>query len=441
MSEQQAKEPEAFYLMELHGENVKNLKCVTVQMGRDGIVVAGDNDNGKSNFLNLLDMLFLGAKGDGLMPIRNGCFRGEARGKVMTPDGELAFTITKEYETGKAPRFTVTDASGGAVKKPQEFLKTLYDALTFDVAEFLDPPGEKTPDGKNKKRVEILLRACPVSIDLDKAAADRKRLYDERTAVNRDLTNATSEAGLLQKKDVPERVDLDAKRAEIAAERAAAEEARRLGAAIERHDAELAALAAKYKALKADREAVAAKLAALPPAKDVSALEAAVSAGERQNEERIRIETANAQYDRALKKIGEAKRRADELTEKIEAIDKAKVEALAAAKFPFPGMVIDEALGIMVPGDGGLVPYDQRNKATRVRIAVAILARLAPKLRAAKVDGTVFDLPTLHAFLDACREEQIQPLVEVIRTDIPASVVFEKGDVARTVPAAPERAS
>lgn len=443
MSEQQP-----LHVLHVKAQNVLGIEVVDVALSEQGVIVSGDNGQGKSSFLNLVAMAFGGAKAEPQVPIREGADEGSLE-IVAGSDGKPSLVIERHYkhgppsETGEPGKLlskvVVRDADGAPISSPQKRLDALYSTLCFDVGQFIDPPGEKTVDGKAKKQVETLLAACPIDIDLGKAASQRAIAYEKRTNASRDLKTYTAEIGLLKKLDVPERVDLDAKRAEIAAERAAAEEARRLGDQIARQDAELAKLAETYKRLKADREAVAARAAALPPAKDVSALEAAISAGERQNEERIRIEAGNKQYDATLTKLGAAKKAVDDLTATIEALDAAKLAALGRASFPVPGMGVDETLGVTLEQDGKKVPFAQLNRAKQVEIAVLVLAKLNPTLKVALVrDGNSLDGATLAALWRACRVLNVQPVIERVAQDQAGALVFKRGKIEGVVP---ERAS
>jgi len=430
------------HVLHVKAQNVLGIEVVDVALSEEGVVVSGDNGQGKSSFLNLVAMAFGGAKAEPQVPIREGADEGSLE-IVAGSDGKASLVIERHYKHGEEGKLlskvVVRDAEGAPLSSPQKRLDALYSTLCFDVGQFIDPPGERTVEGKAKKQVETLLAACPIDIDLGKAASQRAIAYEKRTNASRDLKTLTAEIGLLKKLDVPERVDLDAKRAEIAAERKAAEDARRLGDQIARQDAELARMAEAYKTLKADRAAVAAKLETLPPAKDVSALEAAVSAGERQNEERIRVEAGNKQYDATLTKLGAAKKSVDDLTATIEALDAAKLAALGRAAFPVPGMGVDETLGVTLEQDGQRVPFAQLNRAKQVEIAVLVLAKLNPTLKVALVrDGNSLDGATLAALWRACRVLGVQPVIERVAQDQAGALVFERGKIKGVVP---ERAS
>lgn len=425
---------EPLHVLALQARNFMGLHVLELDVDDEGMIAAGDNGAGKSSALAILAAAFGGSKAEPAVPIHAGTFSAEIA-VVVGRDGRPAYRVEKTWETGKPARLTVYKvAADGAMDKqtsPQKILDGLLDLVTFDVGAFIQPPGAKTPEAAAKEQTATLLRACPLDVDLDALAVQRKRLYDERTLVKRDLDTAGAELRTKAKAAVPERVDLDEKRATIAAARTKAEARRRVAREVAAIDEAIVELKARYKKLTENRAALVAEDAALGDIADVSALEAEVTAGERTNEERIRVGEGNAQYEKLMARLGEKKRRADALTEEIEALDKKKLDALARAAFPVPGLGIDEVLGVTyAPGDGSILPYAQVNLAKKVEIAFQVLAKLNPTLRVALIrDGNDLDRKTLAALRRTAAVLRVQIFVERVALDVPGSVIFENGRV------------
>ena len=429
---------DGLHVLQLTARNFLGLEALELEVADDGLVVCGDNGAGKTSTLRIFDACIGGSKAVPAMPIHAGAFAGEI-GTVLGLDGKIAYRIEKHFEQGKEPRLVLTDAEGAPVRKPQEVLSGLFNLLTFDVGAFMQPPGAKTPEAAAKAQMELLLQACPLGVDLDALAEQRKALYDKRTLAKRDVDSVGAELRALgQKRAVPDEVDLAAKRAEVTASRDAATALKEKTDRVTQIDKDMEEIKRKWGTLKAEREKLVAEAAALPAAVDTAALEAAISAGERSNVERAGIAKDNAAYDRLLAKFGEAKKLADGLTASIEKLDAEKMAALAAAQFPVAGLGIDEALGVTLDVDGVRMPYAGLNAAKRAEIAVAVQAALAPRLRVARVDGNLFDRKTLAAVWAAAKARGLQLLVERIAQDVPGSVVIEAGAVAGHVGAAIE---
>lgn len=426
---------EPLRLLALEATNFLGLRVVELEIGPDGLVVSGDNGSGKTSVLRILDAAFGGAKGEPDVPIHAGTFRAEIA-VVVGRDGKPAYRIEKVWVSGKPSKLIVTDASGATCASPQKILDGLFDAMSFDPGAFIRPPGAKTADAVAAEQLRILLGVCPLDIDLAAVAKRRKLLYDERTALNRDVDSLTGRLEALgAKPKVPEAVDLADLRSQFT-------KGAQTNSLIESGRSRLQAIGARLAELKAEADRLVAEDAEIrqrlgaAQKVDLSAVSDAITRGEGQNVERERAIAACARYDELLQQLGRGRRGVEERTAAIEGLDREKVEALARAKFPAPELSVDAERGVLVRLESGdLVPFAQVNGQNQMRLAVLICAAGKAPVRAAVIrDGNAFDAKQIRAFVAQCHELGVQPIIERIAADVPGSVVMEAGEVARVVP-------
>lgn len=426
-------EAEPLHAMELWAQNVMGLKAVRVQLSEEGVIASGDNGAGKTTFLTLLQMLLGGKAALPPMPLREGAFHGEL-GTILGHDGKVKYRVEMELEQGKDPKLKLTDATGVAVPKPATVLAGLYGTLTFDVGAFMHPPGTKTLEAATKEQAKMLLEAVHLEIDLDAVAKKRDETFQRRAAANKDVEKHAAALRLVSKKEVPGRVDLDAKRADVRNSYETKQQANTILSRVQAIDRRGEEMKAEWAKLKAEREVLVKQHADLPPAADTATLETEISAGERTNEEAIRIAAGNAAYDEKMKALADAKKLSDELSEALKKIDADKLAALAKATFPYPGLSVDDVLGVTLTENEKTLPYSQLNEARKAEIAVAVRAAQAPTLRVARVDGNMFDNKTLAAIWRASRVRGLQLLIERVAKDQPGALIFEAGSIVGRVP-------
>lgn len=432
---------ETLHVLQLSAQDFMGLRAVEVRLTPEGALFTGENGSGKTSALSILEAAFCGKAGEPKAPIRDGTYHAEI-GVVVGVDGAPRFKVTKEWDNdGKPGKLIVTGVDGARFASPQKMLDELYNTLTFDLGAFLSPKGAQTPDATIKKQVEMLLAACPLDINLDMHAAERKKLYDSRTALKRDVDTYAVKLRTTTRQDVPERVAVDALRASLRDASAAAATLRADRDRVTGIDKELETLRKRFEELRTERAQIVERVTKTPVL-DVGALETQLAAAERQNEEAIRAATANQQYDALMKDLGDARKKVETLTAGIEALDKQKVEALARAKFPVEGMGLDETLGITLTEDGRTVPFLQVNTARRIDIAFRILARLNGSLKIARIaDGNDLDHKTLALIARTARVLERQLFVERIAADASLPVLeFSEGSVTAR-PAAPAAAT
>jgi hypothetical protein len=192
-----------------------------------------------------------------------------------------------------------------------------------------------------------------VGLDFRILDTQRKTLYDQRTEVNREVTRVRATLETMKIVDAPDEpvsvADLLKEQDQVIARQREYEQLQRLaeGAVSRRAGAEAAVARAKEALAKALREVeqAEAQLKAARDGEEEAAGELAVAekpdlSGVREKLAKVEEINAAVREEGARSGGAEAPREGEgrrRLTEKIEAIDKNKADALGAAKFPVTG--------------------------------------------------------------------------------------------------------
>jgi len=159
-------------------ENYMRVKLAEITFGENGEVIwiGGENDQGKSSCLNAIEDAFSGGrKNKDFTPIHDGANKAVIIGKLQTDSGEL---ILKKVYTESGARLELLSGEGAKFSSPQAKLDEF-------LGSFIDP--ESMIGMSPKERKELMLSIVDIGIDLQKWECDRLNLFNERTAVNRDI--------------------------------------------------------------------------------------------------------------------------------------------------------------------------------------------------------------------------------------------------------------
>lgn len=412
--------------------NILGLESMEIQPGAV-TTITGQNGSGKTSVLEAVKTVLTG--GHDATLIRKGQDAGEV--VLVLDDG----TELRKRVGQSGSRLSAKGADGKPLREPKALVEKLVDSLSANPVAFLTAPPAT--------RAQYLLEAMPIEVDdarlaeavglaestdtsavgqqgLDRIEAIRKRLYDERTGVNRAAKELRAAAGALTSQLPPGdhqeiRQSLTVRRQELSqvqAEQAAA------------HAKAQAALAEKRQELSGDFDAAREELRSrlLPQireaeealnrlraelkqgeddlsrmAKDQLAelereqrqvlheqqqllsetagrLQAEVARLEQMDREHIRAsETAvlvKQQQDDAARKEGEA----EQLTAKLEALEEYRQSLLQA--LPIPGLEVRDG-DIYVDG----IQFDRVNTAKQVQIALKLALLRAGEVGLIIVDG------------------------------------------------------
>jgi hypothetical protein len=398
-------------IIKLTAENVKRLKAVEITPDGTVQVITGRNAQGKTSVLDAIWLALGGgaAARETTRPVR----AGEDKASVTLDLGDLVVTRTW---SGEKTALTVRSADGAKYPSPQGVLDALVGRLSFDPLEFTRL--------SNREQIAALLELVDLDVDLAALAADRQKLYAERTDIGRDLKVRESQlTGLGPIEEAPGEEllasDLIAG-IRAAQEQQATQEAERQTVA--RCAAEVERLEEQLKAARlAFREAESA-VAWHQPVPDIAALEAELSTLEEIN----RAVRRNNDRQRTAGMVEGLRHSYSERTAAIEQIDRARADALAKASFPVPGLGFDDE-GVTYNG----VPFSQASAAEQIRVSLAMAMSLNPTLRVIRIlDGSLLDPDNLRLITEMAADRDYQVWIERVADGSGVGVVIEDGQVA-----------
>lgn len=428
-------------ILSLSAENVKRLSVVKVDTnGSPVIVIAGENESGKSSVLDAIAMALGGKDLICAKPIRE----GQTRAEVRLDLGE--YIVTRIF-TPTGGSLVVTNREGLKFPSPQALLDGLVGSLTFDPLAFAE---------MDEKEQDATLRQL-AGVDTTDIDTKRKTTFDERTLLNRDITTLQGafakavhhETVGLEEVDasaIAKQLDnadaLGAYAMKLATDASASEHKREAAAAKHRaaedtidrlrrelesaESVEMEASEALNDAIaKADADKAAAfKAAADVPDRSVLRLRMTELA---ETNRKVRDNQARAKLEQD---IIEKKRNAAALTASLLTLDEQKALMLAEASFPVDGLGLDENGGVTWNG----LPFSQASTAIRIRASVAIGIALNPKLKVLLVrNGNDLGNKNLALLAEMATAAGAQLWIERIAgADGQTTVVIEDGTVATT---------
>lgn len=418
-------------IIRLQAENFKRLKAVSITPEGNIVQISGKNGQGKSSVLDSIWSALGGAEVLPKKPIREGAEDATIRldlGQYIVTrkfkardDGDFNTSLVIETPDGMRP------------KSPQSLLNELVGKFSLDPFEF----SSMTP----KAQFDALKVLVP-GLDLDDIKAKDEADYQRRTVANRKAKEAHAAAAAIGAKDGARvnRVDVADITARIAGasqtnegilrrkanrEKAASEAAThrqnsheclaKIGE-LRRQITEIEALIVHLQNTSATHDKAATELElkiqtaeALPPLVDTAALAADLA-----NANAINAEADKQERRDAL--LAEAKRFEDEakaLTEAMDAREEHKKAAIAAAKFPVPGLSLGSE-EVLVDG----VPFEQAAASQKIRTSVALAMAMNPNIRVIRImEGSLLDEDALKIIADMARDNDFQVWVETVSFD------------------------
>lgn len=431
-------------ITEIEVFNLKRIKWLRLRP-RSGVnVISGPNASGKSSALDAIEMAILGKRIAPPKPIRDGeksaAVRLELDGipeQLVPPmtvmrrfdlqeDGSIKSELTIEDRTdpehaqAPSPQTLLNDAAG-VTRLGQR-------PIAFSPLAFARMPA--------KDQVAMLRQL--VTLDFAELDAKKAALAEQRADVGREgKAVATLLAKAVHHPDATEPIDIAELRAEYAArEQEHADAATKRDAlaraevsqvaceqALKRANDALRDIEKKITELQAEAEAqegrIAAALETLLQANKVVAVaaEAVPDFVKPLSEVMARIEAANAhnakhEANERRKELAENREALLQeyagLTQQIEEIEAQKKAAIAAAKWPLPGLGFD-ADGVTFNGR----PLEQASSAEQLEISVAIGCALNPALKVMLVrEGSLLDAAHMTKLAEIAERYSAQVFVE-----------------------------
>jgi len=465
------------HLTELQIEDFKRISFVKMAV-RPGITeISGPNGAGKSSALDAVAMWLDGLKVKDAPsePIRNGANRARIRGRL----GEMYVirTITRKKGGGHDTeiRFEPAEGKGKPYPATQRQLNDLIGEHNLDPLDFI------RLDTKGKFDA---LRVFVPGFDFEKAAREHAGDFARRTDVGRLADEARAGAALIavpegtpaepideraltQELEQAGQTNLDIERRRGRREKAleAIRDARATAAAVDQQiasataqaeafrDREIERLEAQIKALQQQIETTRTECAQAIATETESFRTEAANATQRADELQAKLDAAGelpapvdtaaiSQRIEAARKtnqdVARAQQRAkylavaaqydaeyETLTAQIKAREKAKQDAIAAAKLPIEGIEF---------GDGEIrykgAPFEQASTAQKLRVAVARMVALNPTLRLGWIrDASLLDDESYAELQRLSAEHDMDILIETVRPIGKDAVVLQDGRV------------
>lgn len=415
-------------IIELRAENFKRLKAVTIRPNGNMVEITGANGNGKSSVMDAMWAAFKGKLAGVVEPIRKGAEKATLM--LQLGDQKVEWTIHREFKRDKDGEITtslkVLRADGSPVaKSPQAVIDAFLGAFTFDPLAFAR--------AKSEDQFEALKRFV-AGFDFEANSAARKKLFDERTDVNRNAKRERSTALSIElppgpKPAAPDGQALIDKLASAASHNASIEQLKRArqeqAAGIESKRDEAETLRARAATLERLADAAEKGLAGMPQPPEpmnVDAIRAELGAAERIKGVIVMHENRE-RHDQAAIAL---ENRSKLLTEKIDELDETRAKAIEAAKLPVEGLTLGD--DVVLYKD---LPFSEASQAEKLVVSCAIGMAQNPDLRVLRTyDGSLLDSKSRGVIAAMAKSRDFQMWLERVDESGEIGFVIENGEVA-----------
>lgn len=398
-----------YKIVNLKAHNFLRLKAVDITPGDNPVIeITGKNGAGKSSVLKAIWSVFANREvSKGIpSPVRS----GEESGSISVDLGDM--TITRSW-TGTDTYLRIENKNGAVYRSPQALLDKLKTSLSFDPLAF-------TRMDKKEQRATLLK---VLGVDLDSMDREREGYFNARTEANREVKNLTAQMQPYQMLPVNLPRDQISAGDLINRIREAEQNNQKIAQVdqeITKKEQEIIDFERKLQQIKADLE-VAINTRDGMKEISVSDMEKQLSNIEELNKQ---IQKKQA-LDGIVTRLNAVSKKSDELTEKIEFIDRMKKESLKSADLPMPD--------ISISPDGILyrdIPLSQCSAAEQVRVSVAMGAALNPGLRVLLIqDGSLLDSSSRKIIEDLAREKDMQVWIETVDETGSSGILIEDGEI------------
>ena len=384
------------------------------------IVLTGDNGQGKTSVLDAV--MFALTRSGTEKPIRNGA-ESATVALTLTDGTERVLTVRRKMKGANA-YLDVSTQDGAKMPSPQKFLDSLIGNLAFDPEAFTRL--------KPKEQADALRIA--VGLDTSDLDADHKLAYAQRTEANRVKDNAEKlykaapvvsgqplepkSASLLVKERDALRAEVDLTETAQSNLEDIADDICATQATIKTLEEKLATAKADLAKMEEDEKALAAALdkrrdATQDHATKITANNEALAGIDEHNKN---IENHNRQIrerEQLRESYQTALKRATDLDNEVKRIQAEKEQRIAAAKFPIPGLTIEDDT-VLVGG----VPFSDLNTAERIKVSTLIAMAQNPTLKVIFVrEGALVSRANLAVLTKLAEQNDCQLWLEVFSED------------------------
>lgn len=401
-------------------ENVKRVRAVKIEPTPTGLtVIGGRNNQGKTSVLDAITWALGGDRHRPSEPTREG--------SVIPPYLHVVLSNGLVVERkGKNSDLKVIDPAGQ--KGGQQLLNEFIEELALDLPKFMQASG--------KEKADTLLRIIGVGDKLTELERQENEFYNRRRTIGQ-ITDQKKKYAAEQPyypdapKDLVSASELIKQQQEILARNGENQRKRDRVAQIARELEHQKQIVADLRRRLGDAEA---KLKTL----NDDYLTASMSAQDLQDESTAELEASIANIEEINRKVranldkekaeDDAREYANQyaaLTTELENVRKAKIDLLANANLPLPGLSVQ---------DGELVyngrKWDCMSGSDQLRVATAIVRGLNPKCGFVLLDRLEqMDLDTLREFGAWLEAEGLQAIATRVSTGDECSIIIEDGYV------------
>ncbi len=406
---------DSMHIKQLTIENFLRISVVNITPDGNVIYITGHNGEGKTSVLNAI---WVALSNPRFSEIPEPVHEGEEKAIITLDLNKYLITRTFTVKDGKTKTtLKVEGAEGAQFLSPQKLLDQLIGGLTFDPLEFISMKG--------KDQVEMLLKLAGGEIDIEALDTARENAYNQRTTANQTVKTLSSARG--DEPEKLEKIDLSKIQEEM-------EQSSKLGTDIETQARRANFLVDEIEDLNKKLDEKQGKLVEINEwlekarpkfgkLKPYDELKADIEKGIEHNQK-------VGDWDKwaeSGKDIIVYSDKSNEYTNKITEIDQKKKDAIAALKFPYPGLSF---------GEGGVVynkfPLKQASKAEQIRVSLAIAMALNPKLRVIRIeDGSLLDEKNLKLIHELAVEKDYQVWIERIASAGKGGFLIEDGSNAK----------
>ena len=398
-----------YKIINLKANNFLRLKAVDITPGDTPVIeITGKNGAGKSSVLKAIWSIFANRElsKEVSSPIRT----GEDSGSVSVDLGDM--TITRSW-TGTDTYLRIENKSGAVYRSPQALLDKLKTSLSFDPLAFT----RMAPKEQRTTLLKVL------GVDLDSMDREREGYFNARTEANREVKNLTAQMQPYQMLPAGLPGEPISAANLISRIREAEENNRKIAQVdteITNAEREIIDLETRLSVRKAQLETAITTRETLA---EVNTAEMVKQLGnvENLNKQIQKKQTLNG----IMERLKVASDKADEMTGKIEEIDRRKSETLKSAAFPMPDISISPD-GITYKN----IPVSQCSAAEQIRVSVAMGAALNPGLRVLLIqDGSLLDSTSRQIIEDLAEEKNMQIWIETVDEAGGSGILIEDGEI------------
>jgi hypothetical protein len=451
-------------IIRLEAQNILNIKAIEIQADGKSVTLSGKNEVGKSSILDTIMMTLTGKMVE--RPIKD----GETRAEVTVDLGD--YKVKRVWtEAGNRLEITSTTKEGAIVqhKSPQALINGILGQLAFDPLAFKgmeakvqrellmklvgldfakeaqvrqDLYNERTAKNRilGNYQSNILLSKAPeaglpdkeisLTDELQKIQAleDKRKAFADAVAEKKRLTDkiATCET---EAKDIQIDCNNDIKKLEVEAKDIQDECDKRVKELEEEIAWTKKGAVTKIENLNLDKQDLINnaestienvglnKKAAQEVLKNlVVPEEIPQDVITKAKEELSKVEITNSKIRNAVAykewsdKARAAEKEVNDITAKIKAIDKDKVEKIKTAQYPVAGLGITDDCVIY-----NNIPFSQASEGAKVRVSTSIAMKLNPTLRLIIIrEGSLLDSDGMKAVMDMAKENDYQVFIECV---------------------------